>query len=295
MNDLQNLISAAIDYRITWCEEQRAEPYHCDWRIDPCLVIIYTMNEPYRLFVQNKDGTQCIEARNGQALLVPAGTLHRFDAPSCDICGINIQFSLFGGIDVLSFYRTPLLVSGQEAHALKNSMEQLVAVIGRRSSLYPIDAEQTQSSFDIGAAAQEHQLAFGLMSQVIKLSTLLPRGNQRIMLMQKLQPALQLVEEHLYTKLTVDQLAHACSLSPHRFSTVFKKTMGDSPHRFILKRRLELAMSLLTHSGNSVTAIAKQLGFYDQPHFTKLFQAHTGLSPAFYRQDIQRRFMKDSR
>jgi AraC-like DNA-binding protein len=292
MNELQTLISAAIDYRITWCEQHRAEPYHCDWRIDPCLVIISTLDAPYRLFVQDQGGTQCVEARKGQALLVPAGTLHRFEAPACEIRGINIQFSLFGGIDVLSFYQTPLLVSGAEAHAIRRSMEQLVAVIGRRSSLYPINDEQSQNSLDIGAVAQEHQLAFGLLSQVIKLSALQPHGNQRILLMQKLQPALQLVEEKLHTKLTVDQLARACDLSTHRFSTVFKQTLGDPPHRFILKRRLELAMSLLTHSANSVASIAEQLGFYDQPHFTKLFKAHTGLSPAFYRQDIQRRVMK---
>ncbi len=292
MSELQSLVSAALDYRITWCEQHRAEPYRCNWRIDPCLVIIYTPDNPYRLFVQNQGEIECVEARDGQALLVPAGTLHRFDAPACDIRGINIQFSLFGSIDALSFYRVPTLASGADAHALKHSIEQLVAVIGRRSSLNPIDNEQTQKRLDIGAIAHERQLAFGLLSQLIDLSTLLPLGSQRILLIQKLQPALQLIEQQLHTKLTIDQLAQACSLSTHRFSTVFKQTLGDSPHRFIVKRRLEQAMSLLAHSPTSVTNIAEQLGFYDQPHFTKLFKTHTGLSPAFYRQDIQRRVMR---
>lgn len=294
MNELQNLVSAAISYRITWCEQHRAEAYHCDWRIDPCLVGIYTHDQPYRLYVQDQGKTECVEAQKGQALLIPAGTLHRIEAPACEIRGINIQFSLFGGIDVLSFYKTPLLIFGADARAFKHSIEKLVAVIGRRSSLYPIETEEPQNPLDIGVIAQEHQLAFELLTQVINCSQLLPHGNQRIFLMQKLQPALQLIEEQLHTKLTIGQLATACNLSSHRFSTLFKQSLGDSPHRFILKRRLEQAMSLLADSSTSVTDIAEQLGFYDQPHFTKLFKSHTGLSPAYYRQDIQRRVMQDS-
>lgn len=292
MSKLQSLVSAALDYRITWCEHHRAEPYRCDWRVDPCLVIIYTPDNPYRLFVQNQGEIRCVEARDGQALLVPAGTLHRFDAPSCDIRGINIQFSLFGSIDALSFYRVPTLATGADAHALKHSIEQLVAVIGRRSSFNTSDNETSQKKLDIGAIAQERQLAFSLLSQLIGLSAVLPLGRQRILLIQKLWPALYLIEQQLHTKLTIEQLAQECSLSTHRFSTVFKQTLGDSPHQFIIKRRLTQAMSLLANNTTSVTKIAEKLGFHDQPHFTKLFKKHSGLSPVVYRQDIQRRVME---
>jgi AraC-like DNA-binding protein len=51
-------------------------------------------------------------------------------------------------------------------------------------------------------------------------------------------------------------------------------------------------MSLLANNTTSVTKIAEQLGFHDQPHFTKLFKTHSGLSPVVYRQDIQRRVME---
>jgi AraC-like DNA-binding protein len=292
MNDLHPIISSALDYRLTWCEHHHAEPYHCDWRVDPCLVVIYTPDVPYRLSLKEAGEVRVIEASNGEALLVPAGTLHRFDSPACHIRGVNIQFTLFGGIDVLSFYRAPTIVRAADAESLRETIESLVAVVGRRSALYSVGDQQGGPDLDFGVIAQERNLAFGLLSQVLGFSDVLPLGSRRLMLMQTLSPALRMIEDLLEAKLSIETLSAACGLSVHRFGVLFKQTLGDSPHRFILKRRMEKAMSLLAHSRLSVSQIAVQLGFHDQPHFTRSFKGFAGQSPAFYRKDIQRRVLK---
>ncbi len=292
MSELQSIVANSLDYNLTWCEHHYAEPWFCDWRVDPCLVIVYTPKERYRLFVKSGTDTRLFEAGNGEALLIPAGVTHRFEGPACVVRGVNIQYTLFGGIDVLSFYRVPHHVKSLQAEGLRCSIESLVKVIGRRSSLYDVETMDGADKLDMSVIVHERQFAFELLGKILELSEIRPQGEKRLLLLQKLQPALERIEDNLEQKVSIDALAETCKLSGHRFSTLFRDIMGDPPHQYILKRRMEKAMSLLSYTDDSVADIARNLGFHDQPHFTKLFKTTTGLSPTFYRKDIVRRFAK---
>nr|WP_277875978.1 helix-turn-helix transcriptional regulator [Chroococcidiopsis sp. [FACHB-1243]] len=72
-------------------------------------------------------------------------------------------------------------------------------------------------------------------------------------------------------------------LSVHHFGKLFKQSMGDPLHQYVLKCRIERAKELLVNTQLLIAEIAQTVGFYDQSHFTNVFRRHTNLTPRQYR------------
>lgn len=84
-------------------------------------------------------------------------------------------------------------------------------------------------------------------------------------------------------RLTVAEMARTVGLSESWFSNVFKQTMGMTPLQWQLAKRVEHAKKLLIESDMTIAAIAAQIGFSDQAHFTKVFRQIAGDTPAAWR------------
>jgi AraC-like DNA-binding protein len=78
-------------------------------------------------------------------------------------------------------------------------------------------------------------------------------------------------------------LAMECGLSPGRFMRAFKKSFGVPVRRYLLKKRVEAAKSLLLHSNESLLTVALEVGFTDQPAFNRSFREIVGTSPGQWR------------
>jgi AraC-like DNA-binding protein len=83
--------------------------------------------------------------------------------------------------------------------------------------------------------------------------------------------------------LDVLTLAAAARLSPAHFSREFRGAFGETPHRYLLTRRLERAAELLRNTDLSVTEICLAVGLRSLGSFTTSFGKAFGLSPAAYR------------
>jgi AraC-like DNA-binding protein len=83
--------------------------------------------------------------------------------------------------------------------------------------------------------------------------------------------------------LTVDDLARAAGLSRAHFSREFRRAYGESPHAYLLTRRLERAAALLRTTDRSVTEICFSVGLQSVGSFTTSFTRTYGVSPTAYR------------
>ena len=95
--------------------------------------------------------------------------------------------------------------------------------------------------------------------------------------------AKDLVDARYSEPLGVDDLARAAGFSRAHFSREFRSAFGESPHKYLLTRRLERAAALLRSTDRSVARICFDVGLQSVGSFTTSFTRTYGASPNAYR------------
>lgn len=95
--------------------------------------------------------------------------------------------------------------------------------------------------------------------------------------------ARDLADSRYTERLSVDDLAAAAFMSKAHFSREFKKAFGESPHSYLLTRRLERAATLLRTTDWTVADICVAVGLTSVGSFTTSFTGAYGMSPTAYR------------
>jgi transcriptional regulator GlxA family with amidase domain len=88
--------------------------------------------------------------------------------------------------------------------------------------------------------------------------------------------------------LDVPALARIAHVSQAHFSRTFRATFGETPHRYLQRRRVERAMALLRETDRSVTEICFAVGFGSLGTFSRTFSEIVGESPSAYRRGTGR-------
>ena len=91
------------------------------------------------------------------------------------------------------------------------------------------------------------------------------------------------IVDHLDTTLRTRDLAALVRLSPFHFCRAFRDSLGDSPHGYVMRRRMERAQGLMLSTDASLAQIAADCGLADQAHFSKVFRRFAGESPGAWR------------
>jgi AraC-like DNA-binding protein len=95
--------------------------------------------------------------------------------------------------------------------------------------------------------------------------------------------ARDLADARYAEEIGVDDMARAAGLSRAHFSREFKRAFGESPHAYLLTRRLERAAALLRNTDRTVADICMTVGLRSVGSFTSSFGRTFGLSPTAYR------------
>ncbi|MFK3983213.1 helix-turn-helix domain-containing protein [Micromonospora sp. NPDC050397] len=85
--------------------------------------------------------------------------------------------------------------------------------------------------------------------------------------------------------LDVPALARIAYVSEAHFNRTFRATFGETPHRYLQRRRVERAMFLLRETGHPVTEICFEVGFGSTGTFSRTFREIVGRSPRQYRRE----------
>lgn len=99
----------------------------------------------------------------------------------------------------------------------------------------------------------------------------------------RLRRVLDHIEANLGRDLGLVELAQVACLSPFHFSRLFARATGTGPQRYVLRRRVERAREMLLQGEAPLAAVAQELGFADQSHFTNAFRRETGMTPGRFR------------
>ena len=95
------------------------------------------------------------------------------------------------------------------------------------------------------------------------------------------------IDRDFASPLDIDALAAVANVSAAHFIRTFRATFGETPHRYLQRRRVERAMALLRDTDESVTDICMAVGFTSLGSFSRTFSALVGRSPSKYRVDAE--------
>jgi AraC family transcriptional regulator len=95
----------------------------------------------------------------------------------------------------------------------------------------------------------------------------------------------QYIDEHIGGTIVVSDLSNLVQRSEAHFARAFKRTFGETPHAFLVRRRVELACHLMLVEDGRLSDIALRCGFTDQAHLCKSFRQSLGETPAAWRRE----------
>lgn len=103
----------------------------------------------------------------------------------------------------------------------------------------------------------------------------------------QLQRVMDYIDENISCDLSLNALAAVAGLSRTVFIQRFKRSVQQTPHRYILSTRVRRGREMLANSDMPITHVAAACGFADHAHFTSVFKKMLGITPSVYRQSSQ--------
>ncbi len=128
-----------------------------------------------------------------------------------------------------------------------------------------------------------------LKSILVRLSRCIADNSKRGQSSQsrtRLKKSLEIIHSSYCDKLVISELAAAEHLSESRYRELFRAALGTSPVEYVTSLRITRACELLSTTDLSVTEIAHECGFEDEPYFCRVFNKKIGCSPLTYRKSV---------
>ncbi|MEO3855884.1 AraC family transcriptional regulator [Acrocarpospora sp. B8E8] len=106
--------------------------------------------------------------------------------------------------------------------------------------------------------------------------------------------AIDHVTRNLGEPLQLEEVARVACFSPFHFHRIFRALIGETPHAFVKRVRLERALYLISHhDGSSLTDIALRCGFSSSSEFSRSFRSQYGVPPSAFEIEQFRRTQRD--
>ena len=151
-----------------------------------------------------------------------------------------------------------------------------------------LDARHVIAS-DVGAALRCIQQAASLFEAPVQPPVMPPaRGGLARWQIDRIK---RHIDDHIEHPIHVAELAGLAKLSSGYFSNAFKTSLGETPHAYVISRRLAQAKHLMRSSDKPLCEIAMDCGFSDQAHMCRQFRKGTGSSPNAWRRDHRNDFV----
>lgn len=102
---------------------------------------------------------------------------------------------------------------------------------------------------------------------------------------ERINNVIQYINTHLNENLEIATLARVGNYSPFHLHRIMRAYLGESLGAFIIRLRMETAVTLLIHSSEAINTIALKVGYENPSSFNKAFKKRYGIAPAEYRKN----------
>lgn len=109
------------------------------------------------------------------------------------------------------------------------------------------------------------------------------RGGNRRQVSPRVRQMMSFLRKRLASPVTRRDLASAFELSPEYVNAIFRRELGTTPGRFLVRERVLAACRLLTQDPKTVAEVAYEVGYSDPLYFSRVFKSVTGMPPSRYR------------
>lgn len=124
-----------------------------------------------------------------------------------------------------------------------------------------------------------------LMAYVFRKSVMVPKEKAGEMIPDVFLNVLDYVDKN-YATVTLEEAANFCSLSYSYFSRTFKEVFNISFSNYVIKKRIEKSLSLISNSDLSLNDVSLECGFSNLSHFIKCFNQEKGITPKKFRKIV---------
>lgn len=102
------------------------------------------------------------------------------------------------------------------------------------------------------------------------------------------------LDSNYTSAITIQLVSRKAALSPYHFIRLFCRVYKQTPHQYLIQRRIDRAKELLRNSELSITEICLEVGFESLGSFSTRFRNDTGLSPSEYRKNATKQAQQAS-
>jgi AraC family transcriptional regulator len=239
-------------------------------------------DDPEHRITLQASGSACIEVKDGRAMrpyLIAAGGFCISPAGPTAHVRWNARRTLFvvaltpDWLATLTDQQDHQVVLRQAIGARDTHIDWLVRALVQESR----DGNAGQTAY---MDALAHALAVRTLGLNCAQRASTQRGGLRG---TRLRTVLERMHADLTQPATTTELAAIAGLSIDHFVRAFRVSMGEPPHRYLLKERIHEAQRLLSTTSRPLVEIALQTGFADQSHFQSSFRRWVGTTPSRYR------------
>ncbi|MCI6675772.1 MAG: AraC family transcriptional regulator [Clostridiales bacterium] len=100
---------------------------------------------------------------------------------------------------------------------------------------------------------------------------------------ERIKRMLDYIRKHLADEISIQEIAHAASVSSSECIRCFKQTIGTTPIQYVRQMRLQKATELLMSSNKKIIEIGIECGFQEMSYFSRIFKEQYGATPSKYR------------
>lgn len=239
------------------------------------------------IFIRSGEGIQYVggveyRVRRGDMIFVNFGREHAFSSRGMEFIHILLRpeflsEQLINSENIFDIFALPPFASIEG----KCSPSEVVSFTGADLLAVTNLVDSMLSEYEIkksGWHTALHGYAQVLFTMLIR--KLKENGQNTDLTVSKIE---RYVEEHLFEKISLSDIAADCFYNPSYFSRKFKSYFGKNLSSYVREKRLLSAVRLLCDTDRPSTEIAAECGFSDKTQFYKLFKSEFGCTPSEYR------------